>query len=101
MFQFFLRTYYDGKSLLVSYTDPRIATGASFHNLGFVDMGEVPAQLLYVGPGGLFHRMSFMKVAMREKLSFFDEAASEADNARFNGYYRIFSIPLRRMVYRP
>lgn len=101
MFQFFLRNYYDGKSLLVSYTDPRIATGASFHNLGFVDMGEVPAQLLYVGPGGIFHRMSFMKAAMREKLSYFDESASEADNARFNGYYRIFPIPLRRMVYRP
>ena len=100
MFQFFLRNYYDSKSMLVSYTDPRIATGASFHNLGFVDMGEAPAQLLYVGPGGMFHRMSFMKAAMREKLSYFDESASEADNARFNGYYRIFPIPLRRMVYR-
>ena len=42
-----------------------------------------------------------MKRDMKDFLAYYDPQATEYENARFNGYYRLAGLPLRRYVWTP
>lgn len=81
----------DIKAPIISFLDPRYATGNSYKDLNFTDAGETNHPVYYyVGPGGLYHRRLFTRDGIRSRLSFFDDNITEQENARINGYYRVY-----------
>lgn len=101
MFNHFVKTYNPENLPVLSYSDSRFASGSTFEAVGFEMVGSNLPHPSYVGPGGMFHRMTMMKRDMAPLLAYFEEFCTEYENARFNGYYRVQGLPLRRYVWRP
>lgn len=85
---------------VLSYSDSRYASGNSFRQLGFSETGASLPHPSYVGPSGMFHRMSLSKREMPNVFKFFEPEHTEFENARYNGYYRVQGLPLSRWVWR-
>ncbi len=101
MFKYFAARYNPENLPILSYSDTRYASGKTAEGVGFACMGDTLPHPGYVGPAGLFHRMTFMKRDMKDFLAYYDPQATEYENARFNGYYRLAGLPLRRYVWTP
>ena len=87
---------------IISFVDPRYATGNSYEKVGFQYLGDTASPVYYyVNGAGIFHRRSFMKQNMASLFSFFDPALSEAENAKVNGYFRLFGLPQKKYLYMP
>lgn len=97
----FQRVYLPQGMPILSFVDPRYADGHSYSNFGFEDAGYTESPVYYyVGPAGIYHRRLFTKDALRRRFVIFDEQKSEMENARMNGYYRLFGLKQRRFLLR-
>ena len=79
-------------SNLVSYADRRWSVGKVYKSLGF-DLSHIsPPNYWYLNNGCYerFHRFTFRKSVLKNKLKKFDENLTEAENMRRNKYTRIW-----------
>jgi hypothetical protein len=82
---------------IVTFADLRHGEGKVYERLGFAAAGETAHPIYYyTGPAGLFHRRLFTKDLLARRFSLFDAAETEQENARRNGYYRVFGLNQRR-----
>ena len=54
----------------------------------------------YISPVGFVSRHLMMKHRMEEQLDWFDDTLSEQENARINGWFRLFSLKQKKYVRR-
>ena len=101
IFNYFMDNHNKERKHLYTYSDLRYATGKTFEQLGFQSLGDTSPHSSYVGPGGMFHRMTMMKRDMEDRFDFFDPLFTEVENAKFNGYYRVTGLKLRRYAITP
>jgi len=87
---------------IFSFVDPRYATGDSYEKVGFKYVGDTAHQsYYYVNSTGLFPRRNFMKSKMASFLTYFNVGLTEVQNARANGFFRIFGLCQRKYLYTP
>lgn len=87
---------------IVSFVDQRYANGHGYEKAGFTYAGETDNPIYYyVNGGGLHHRRQFRKNTLDKRLTIFDASISESDNAKANGFYRMFGLKQKRYILNP
>ena len=87
------------KSVL-SYADRRWGTGEAYRKIGFVFDGVTAPGYFWCKGSERYSRHHFQKHRLESVLKHFDPAASEAENCRANGYWRIYDCGHSRWVWR-
>lgn len=75
---------------IVSYANRRWSTGNVYEKLGFEFIHNSKPCYWYVKDGFTFHRSSFMKHKLKDKLEIFDDSLTERVNMYNNNYRRIW-----------
>ena len=94
----FMENFSNGKPLY-TFVDPRHGSGVSYLKSGFVELPDTESVSYgYISPTGFVSRHLMMKHRMSERLDWFDETLSEQENARINGWFRLFSLKQKKYV---
>ncbi len=94
----FMENFSNGKPLY-TFVDPRHGGGLSYLKSGFVELPDTESVSYgYISPTGFVSRHLMMKHRMSERLDWFDETLSEQENARINGWFRLFSLKQKKYV---
>jgi hypothetical protein len=90
MLSFFIKQY--APKVITSYSDLRWNTGDVYEKIGMTKVSTTPPNYWYFIPGYAirYHRFSFRKNILPEKLSKFDPELTEWENMQINGYDRIW-----------
>ena len=100
LLQGFLRHPLNTGQPILSYVDPRYATGRSYLKVGFTYAGQSGSPLYYYVTGtGLHQRQRFMKSRMSEFLEHFDSELTEYENAKIHGYFRVTCLSQLRFMF--
>lgn len=75
---------------LVSYADLRWGTGAVYGKAGFKYEGNTGPGYFWCKGTSRMSRHLFQKHKLKARLKVFDEAKSEAENCRANGYWKVY-----------
>lgn len=73
-------------SSLISYADKMISTGRGYTSAGFEHIRDTAPGFWYAKGGEVYHRSSFMKKVLPEKLSDYNENLSASENMAANGF---------------
>jgi hypothetical protein len=76
--------------MFVSYANRRWSNGNLYKQTGFADQHISPPCYYYIKSSQLYHRSTFMKHKLKEKLPYFDGEMSEVDNMYMHNYRRIW-----------
>lgn len=82
-----------GSGSIISYADRRWSTGNLYRSLGFTEHCRSDPCYWYLrlsDTSKKYHRSSFQKHKLQDKLAEFDEELSEIENMRRNGWDRVF-----------
>lgn len=90
-----VRTLYPEKTI-ISYANRRWSLGAVYHQLGFQLTGVTSPCYYYTDCKSLWHRSSFMKHKLPNKLQEYSNEKTEAENMYANGYRRIWDSGHKR-----
>lgn len=74
----------------ISYANRRWSNGRVYEALGMRYIGVSKPCYWYISRGAVYHRSSFMKHKLSQKLQHFDAELSEVDNCYANGLRRIW-----------
>ena len=100
MFKHFINNY-EFKSI-ITYCDIRYFKGTSYEKVGF-NLSHISQPDYYyfhnLNINKLYHRSSFQKHKLKDKLEIFDKNKTEVQNMLDNGYYRIFDCGNKVFVY--
>lgn len=85
----FKKTY---GSSIITYANRRWSDGGLYRQLGFTEIGIGEPSYYYFenNTGKLYHRSSFMKHKLKDKLETFNPSLTEVENMYANGYRRIW-----------
>lgn len=75
---------------LMTYVDRTLGEGEGYLSAGFVKVRETPPGYFYVKNYSRWHRSSFQKHKLKKVLQKFDDALTEAENMKMNGYLKIY-----------
>lgn len=80
------------KGSIISYANRRWSNGNLYRKLGFTEthISEPCYYYFKMNENKIYHRSSFMKHKLKDKLPIFDENLSEVDNMYNNEYFRIW-----------
>lgn len=96
----FMANFSSNKSLY-TFVDPRYGSGESYIKTGFKELPESEINSYgYISPAGYVSRNLMMKNRMENRLDWFDPSLSEVENARINGWFRIFSLKQKKFILR-
>jgi hypothetical protein len=89
----------DIREPLTSYADNRYADGNGYLSCGFEKIRDTDPSYYYVKGEDVFHRFTFRKNVLSDKLIEFDENLTEWQNMQNNGFDRIWDCGQSVMVY--
>ena len=75
---------------LISYANRRWSYGNVYEKIGLTKISTTPICYFYIDKGNVFHRSSFMKHKLKDKLEKFDPNLSEIENCYNNSLRRIW-----------
>ena len=88
---YFKKHYIGNVDTLTTYANLRYSTGNLYEKLGFTCIGaSKPDYYYFRSTGPLYHRFSFQKHLLKDKLQNFDPKLTEWENMAANGWNRIF-----------
>jgi len=89
LFKYFINQY--SPKTIISYSENNWFTGNVYEKLGMRRLEMTPPNTYYFkGNSELFHRMSFQKHLLKDKLEKFDSNLTAWENLQINGYNRIW-----------
>ena len=91
LLSYFKNNYTGNADTLTTYANLRYSTGNLYEKLGFTCIGtSKPDYYYFRSTGPLYHRFSFQKHLLKDKLKVFDPKLTEWENMAANGWNRIF-----------
>lgn len=86
---------------VVTYCDRRLFNAGGYGKCGFVKVRDNAPEYYYVKKQSRLSRHGFRKSNLNEKLTNYDPSATERDNMRANGFYRIYGCGTTTFVLNP
>lgn len=74
----------------ISYANRRWSNGNVYERLGMTKIGSSPPCYWYISKGRVFHRSSFMKHKLKDRLQSFNPKLTEVENCYDNGLRRFW-----------
>ncbi|QPB12420.1 hypothetical protein [Providencia phage PSTCR6] len=74
----------------ISYANRRWSCGNVYNKIGMVKLGVTPPCDYYLDNGKLFHRSSYMKHKLKDKLKIYDDSLTAIENCYNNNIRRIW-----------
>lgn len=85
---------------IISYANKRWSYGNVYNKIGFEYIGDSKPCYWYYKNNKIFHRSSFMKHLLKEKLEYYDENLSESINMFNNNYLKYWDCGNMVFIYR-
>lgn len=86
---------------IVTYCDRRLFNASGYSKCGFVKIRDNAPEYYYVKKQNRFSRHGFRKSKLGAILSAYDSEATERENMRANGFYRIYGCGTTTFVLNP
>jgi hypothetical protein len=87
---------------IVSYSDNRYSDGGLYEKLGFTLVRNVKPSYYYINRHSVsfhrYHKSSFQKTKQEKKFENYNPNLTEYENARNNGYYRLWDCGKKKWV---